>query len=120
MFLQAQNVGFAYILPLFAHASGVTVSLSSLVNQRLLIVCIFCGFAFFNRFLHLFRPGFAFRKRSGHCSRAAILHNMLWYVSGFMDPLPLMFSVLHMRAFFPPEKAVLFMINRTAAFSFRL
>ena len=47
LFLQAQNVGFMGILPLFGHVREVMVSLSSLVNQRLLIFAFFIFFCVF-------------------------------------------------------------------------
>jgi hypothetical protein len=42
--LQAQNVGFAGFLPLFEHVLKHMVTLSSFVNQRLLIIVFFCIF----------------------------------------------------------------------------
>ena len=47
LFLQAQNVGFMGIPPLFGHVWEVMVSLSSLVNQRLLIFAFFPNFGVF-------------------------------------------------------------------------
>ena len=56
LFLQAQNVGFMGILPLFGHVREVMVSLSSLVNQRLLIFAFFRIFVCFFPVLFHFDP----------------------------------------------------------------
>ena len=58
LFLQAQNVGFMGILPLFGHVREVMVSLSSLVNQRLLIFAFFRIFVCFFPVLFNFDPVF--------------------------------------------------------------
>ena len=87
VFLQAQNVGIAYFLPLFAHGVEVSVSLSYLVNQRLLIVCFFYGFVHFLR-ISVYSPSFfvskLLRKPESDNLFQVIRHNILWYLSGII------------------------------------
>ena len=65
LFLQAQNVGFMGILPLFRHVWGAMVSLSSLVNQRLLIFAFFCfSVCFFPVLFHFDPPVQAIQRKN--------------------------------------------------------